>query len=115
MLILHANAYVNGTFEPETCVRLEEGVVRETGAALAPHPGEEVVDAQGRYLLPGFVDVHIHAFRGKEHHGGGGRGAPHEPGTVPGGRGGFPAHDHERLGGGYPQRRGRYRRGDGTP
>ena len=29
MLILHANAYVNGTFEPETCVRLEEGVVRE--------------------------------------------------------------------------------------
>ena len=56
------NAYVNGTFEPETCVRLEEGVVRETGAALAPHPGEEVVDAQGRYLLPGFVDVHIHAF-----------------------------------------------------
>lgn len=66
MLILHANAYVNGTFEPETCVRLEEGVVRETGAALVPHPGEEVVDAQGRYLLPGFVDVHIHAFRGKD-------------------------------------------------
>ena len=31
------------------------------------------------------------------------------------GAGGFPAHDHERLGGGYPQRRGRHRRGDGTP
>lgn len=66
MLIVHANAFVNGAFEPDTCVRLEEGTVRETGARLAARPGEETVDARGRYLLPGFVDVHIHAFRGKD-------------------------------------------------
>lgn len=66
MLILHANAYVNGAFQPDTCVRLEKGAVQETGAALTPYPGEETLDAQGRYLLPGFVDVHIHAFRGMD-------------------------------------------------
>ncbi len=47
-------------------VRLENGQVAETGAALEPAPGEDVVDLGGDYLLPGFVDVHIHAYRGQD-------------------------------------------------
>ncbi len=66
MLIQRANAFVNGSFVPDTCVRMEAGTVVEAGPALTPRPGEETLDAQGQYLLPGFVDVHIHAFRGRD-------------------------------------------------
>ena len=47
-------------------VRLANGQVAETGAAMEPAPGEDVVDLGGDYLLPGFVDVHIHAYRGQD-------------------------------------------------
>ncbi len=42
-------------------VSFEDGVI--TGvydAARAPLPGETVVDAEGLYVSPGFVDVHVH-------------------------------------------------------
>ena len=48
------------------CVRLEKGCVAAVGAALVPAEGEEVLDLQGDYLLPGFVDVHIHAYQGHD-------------------------------------------------
>ena len=65
MLIIHANAYCEGVFCPDTDVRVEQGEVVEVGR-LTARAGEEVVDAAGQYLLPGFVDVHIHAFRGHD-------------------------------------------------
>lgn len=66
MLIQNAIAYVNEGFQQDVSVRLERGAVLEVGAELSPRPGEETVDARGQYLLPGFVDVHIHAFRGHD-------------------------------------------------
>jgi N-acetylglucosamine-6-phosphate deacetylase len=45
-------------------VRVEGGRVQEVSPALAPLPGEEVLDLAGDYLLPGFVDVHIHGYKG---------------------------------------------------
>ena len=65
MLIIHANAYCEGVFCPDTDVRVEQSEVVEVGR-LTARAGEEVVDAAGQYLLPGFVDVHIHAFRGHD-------------------------------------------------
>lgn len=65
MLILNANAYVNGAFQPGTDVRIQDGLVTEVGRLL-PRKGEETLHARNRYLLPGFVDVHIHAFRGRD-------------------------------------------------
>jgi imidazolonepropionase len=35
--------------------------IAQLGAALSPEPGEAVLDAAGRVLLPGFVDAHTHA------------------------------------------------------
>lgn len=63
MLVTNATAYLDGRFVYPCCVRLEGGVVAEVGEKLAPHPGETVTDLGGDYLLPGFVDVHIHGYK----------------------------------------------------
>ncbi|MCZ4585970.1 amidohydrolase family protein [Rhodococcus opacus] len=41
-------------------LRVRDGVIAEIGPDLEPAPGTEVIDAQGAYLLPGFVDAHQH-------------------------------------------------------
>ena len=64
MLIRNAAILLEKQFVFDMCLRLEEGVIAAIGAELAPLPGEEVLDLGGDYLLPGFVDVHIHAYMG---------------------------------------------------
>lgn len=66
MLIANATAYLSGKFLEHSFVRIQGDVIAETGPALFPQPGEEVLDLQGDFLLPGFVDVHIHAFMGMD-------------------------------------------------
>jgi N-acetylglucosamine-6-phosphate deacetylase len=63
MLIINANAYLEGSFVFPVCVRTGNGCIAEVGSDLMPHPGEMVCDLQGDYLLPGFVDVHIHGYK----------------------------------------------------
>jgi N-acyl-D-aspartate/D-glutamate deacylase len=41
-------------------VRLQDGVVTDIARALGPRPGEEVVDAAGCWVTPGFLDIHTH-------------------------------------------------------
>lgn len=41
-------------------VAVEGDRVAETGD-LTPHPGDQVIDCRGRYVLPGFIDTHSHA------------------------------------------------------
>ena len=50
-------------------LRLADGRVAEVGDGLAPHPGEEVVDARGRMVVPGLIDLHVHVFWGGSHYG----------------------------------------------
>ena len=66
MLIVNGTVFNGKTFEKGLAVRIRNGEVAETGMNLAAEPGEEVTDLEGDYLLPGFVDVHIHAFRGSD-------------------------------------------------
>ena len=63
MLVINATAYPEGRFVSPLCVRLSCGRVQEVSPALAPLPGETVLDLAGDYLLPGFVDVHIHGYK----------------------------------------------------
>ncbi len=42
-------------------VRIEADRIVEVGAGLEPRAGEQVIEAGGRVLLPGFVDAHTHA------------------------------------------------------
>ena len=64
MLLINATVLIRNEFMPHINVRLEGGAVSAVGADLSPLPGEEVRDLAGDYLLPGFVDVHTHAFKG---------------------------------------------------
>lgn len=56
---------MDGSGEPAYTggVRIRSGTIEAAGPALAPAPGEEVLDAGGRVLAPGFVDTHSHADR----------------------------------------------------
>ena len=66
MLIRNAAVYNGNEFTENTDVRIRDGRIAETGTGLCPEAGEEVTDLAGDYLLPGFVDVHIHAFGGRD-------------------------------------------------
>jgi 5-methylthioadenosine/S-adenosylhomocysteine deaminase len=46
-------------------IRVVDGVVESVGPAadvLAAHPGDELVDASGHVVLPGFVNAHVHLY-----------------------------------------------------
>ena len=66
MLIVNAVVFDGREFRKGLHLRLEGGVIVETGEFLSPGEGEEVLDLGGDFLVPGFVDVHIHAFRGHD-------------------------------------------------
>lgn len=64
MLIRGGAAFVDGAFR-RLDVRLSGGRIAELGE-LSPQPDEAVRDAAGLYVLPGLVDIHIHAFGGHD-------------------------------------------------
>ena len=66
MLIENGTVFTGKSFETDLSIRMMNGIVTETGEGLRPEAGEKVIDLEGDYLLPGFVDVHIHAFRGND-------------------------------------------------
>jgi dihydroorotase len=41
-------------------VRVEDGTIAAVADAVAPDPADRVVDADGRLLLPGAIDAHVH-------------------------------------------------------
>ena len=65
MLIRNANAFIDGRFISETDVLVREGRISRIGKNLAADDAQ-VVDLHGDYLLPGFVDVHMHGYGGWE-------------------------------------------------
>ena len=66
VLLRNGLFFADGHFWENLCVRLETGRVTVMGEGLAPLDGEAVIDLQGDFVLPGFVDAHIHAFRGHD-------------------------------------------------
>ncbi len=65
MLIKNAKAFIDGTFREGTDIVVKDGRIAAIGQGLAAE-GEETLDLGGDLLLPGFVDVHIHAFMGQD-------------------------------------------------
>lgn len=53
----------DGTTRPETDVLIVDATIREVrpGLAAAVGPDTTVVDARGRYIVPGYNDMHAHA------------------------------------------------------
>ena len=51
---------VDGPPVPDGTVLVTDGVITAVGADVQPGDGVEVVDARGKWVLPGFVDAHAH-------------------------------------------------------
>ena len=66
MLIIHGRPFVDGVLKENVNIRIENGLIQDLSPSLSPLAGEDVLDAQGDYLLPGFVDEHIHGFQGHD-------------------------------------------------
>lgn len=66
MLIRNANTLTGGKFVKNAQVRVLNGRVAELGEVLEPQAGEQIIDAVGAMLAPGFVDIHIHGYGGKD-------------------------------------------------
>lgn len=64
MLVKNGTAFIDGGFV-RADVRIEAGKIAEIGE-LSARTGEEVRDAAGLFVLPGFVDIHIHAYAGAD-------------------------------------------------
>lgn len=45
---------------------IEDGRITAIGDALTPPPGAQVVSAKGRWVLPGFIDTHVHGGLGAD-------------------------------------------------
>lgn len=61
MLIQNGTVYTATQREPVRAdIAVADGVIRAVAPGLSPAPGEEVVDAAGLRVYPGFVDAHSH-------------------------------------------------------
>jgi N-acyl-D-amino-acid deacylase len=69
-LLVRNGRLVDGTGAPARAadVRVAGDAIVEVGPGLAPQPGERVVDAGGKVVAPGFIDMHSHASDGIGEH-----------------------------------------------
>ena len=64
MLVKNGTAFIGGRFA-RADVRVENGKIAQIGD-LQPREGEDVRSAAGLYVLPGFVDIHVHGKYGAQ-------------------------------------------------
>ena len=66
MLIRGARVVTPGRDLGVTDVRIADGLIAAVGADAAKRDGDEVVEADGLTLLPGFIDIHSHGRGGAD-------------------------------------------------
>lgn len=62
MYIVNGTIYTmdsNNTVIEKGAIRIQDGILAEIGT-MTPEAGEEVLDAEGGWILPGFVEAHCH-------------------------------------------------------
>lgn len=45
---------------PPGDIRIENGRIAEIGDTITPRPGEKVINLEGKWVMPGLVDMHVH-------------------------------------------------------
>ena len=59
-ILITGGMVMDPTGERRADVRIADGVVTEVADSLSPTDGDHVIDATGRIVCPGFVDLHTH-------------------------------------------------------
>lgn len=69
-LLIRNGTVIDGTGSPfrSVSIRVRGETIAEMAADLTAADGEQVVDASGLVVAPGFIDIHSHADRGMESH-----------------------------------------------
>ena len=67
-ILIKGGTVIDGTGAPRRSadVRISGDTIVEVGPNLTAKPGDAVIDAAGRVVTPGFIDMHSHADRGLE-------------------------------------------------
>ena len=50
----------NGIFEKKLDLLIADGLVKKISETIEPGPSDEIVDAKGLIVAPGFIDIHTH-------------------------------------------------------
>ncbi|MCI8887443.1 MAG: amidohydrolase family protein [Hungatella sp.] len=60
--LIHANIVdvINETLIPDGSVLVEDGLIKEVGTGLSLPEGADIVDLEGKTLLPGLFNCHVH-------------------------------------------------------
>ncbi len=66
MIFINGRCLIGAEIQEKSSVRIDQGKIVEVGPDLVPEAEEEVVDLAGNYLVPGFVDVHVHGALGRD-------------------------------------------------
>jgi len=60
-VVIHKGRVIDpGRINGPADVLIQEGKIAQVGKGLAVPPGAIVIDASGKWVLPGFVDLHVH-------------------------------------------------------
>ncbi|MBP1041986.1 dihydropyrimidinase [Vagococcus sp. BWB3-3] len=59
-ILLKGGTIVSASGRRQLDLRMEAEIIQEIGSDLAANPGDQVIDVQGQFLLPGFIDAHTH-------------------------------------------------------
>lgn len=68
MLFINAEIYDNDFIRRKYDMRVEDGIITELGprASINALENEEVIDLQGKVIVPGMLDNHVHGALGKD-------------------------------------------------
>ncbi|MCH2169956.1 amidohydrolase family protein [Myxococcota bacterium] len=61
-LLIRGGTVVDGTAAPQfrADVRIRDNRIAEVGSDLIPEPDDQMIDADGAFITPGFIDFHTH-------------------------------------------------------
>ena len=45
-------------------IRLENGLIKEISENILPYDNEEIIEVDGKKVIPGLIDIHTHGSRG---------------------------------------------------
>lgn len=64
--ILHARLVTADRIVPNSCLLIEDGRILAIDTGEPEWPETETLDAAGRYVAPGFIDIHVHGGGGHD-------------------------------------------------